>query len=199
MTRPDTLMGVIDAKLLRENPDVVRASLTKRGESTDLVDQILVADSERRSSISTFEALRAEQKTLGKQVAQAKGDERTALLERTKALAAEVKTTDAAANDAERRFNELAGALPNLVSDEAPVGGEADFRVVEEIGKPRDFAAEGFEPRDHLELGELLGAIDMERGAKVSGARFYFLKGAGMLLQLGMLQLAIQQAVENGF
>ncbi|WP_350279770.1 serine--tRNA ligase [Kribbella sp. HUAS MG21] len=190
---------MIDAKLLRENPDAVRAALTKRGESTDVVDQILVADSERRSSISAFEALRAEQKALGKQVAQAKGDERAALLERTKALAAEVKANEATANEAERRFDELSRALPNLVSDEAPVGGEDDYVVVEEVGKPRDFAAEGFEPRDHLELGELLGAIDMERGAKISGARFYFLKGAGMLLQLGMLQLAIQQAVEAGF
>jgi seryl-tRNA synthetase len=190
---------VIDAKLLRENPDVVRAALTKRGENADLVDQILVADSERRSSISAFEALRAEQKGLGKQVAQAKGDERAALLERTKSLSAEVKANEAAANEAERRFNDLAGALPNLVSDDAPVGGEDDFVVVEEIGKPRDFAAEGFEPRDHLELGELLGAIDMERGAKISGSRFYFLKGVGMLLQLGMLQLAVQQAVEAGF
>jgi seryl-tRNA synthetase len=190
---------VIDAKLLRENPDVVRAALTKRGESTDLVDQVLAADGDRRSSIAAFESLRAEQKGLGKQVAQAKGDERTALLERTKTLSAEVKATEAAANDAEARFDELSRGLPNLVSDEAPVGGEKDFVVVEEIGKPRDFAAEGFEPRDHLELGELLGAIDMERGAKISGARFYFLKGVGALLQLGMLQLAIAQAVENGF
>ena len=190
---------MIDAKLLRENPDVVRAALTKRGESTDLVDQVLAADGDRRSSIAAFESLRAEQKGLGKQVAQAKGDERTALLERTKTLSAEVKATEAAANEAETRFTELSRALPNLVSDEAPVGGEKDFVVVEEIGKPRDFQAEGFEPRDHLELGELLGAIDMERGAKVSGARFYFLTGVGALLQLGMLQLAIAQAVENGF
>ncbi|WBQ05277.1 serine--tRNA ligase [Kribbella sp. CA-293567] len=190
---------MIDAKLLRETPDVVRASLTKRGESTDLVDQVLAADGDRRSSIAAFESLRAEQKGLGKQVAQAKGDERTALLERTKALAAEVKANEAAATETEARFDELAGKLPNLVSDQAPVGGEKDFVVLEEIGKPRDFAAEGFEPRDHLELGELLGAIDMERGAKVSGARFYFLKGVGALLQLGMLQLAIAQAVENGF
>lgn len=128
---------MIDAKLLRETPDVVRAALTKRGESTDLVDQILVADGERRSSISAFEALRAEQKSLGKQVAQAKGDERTALLDRTKTLAAEVKANEAAANDAARRFDELAAALPNLVSDEALVGGEDDFVVVEEVGKPR--------------------------------------------------------------
>ncbi|WP_020390587.1 serine--tRNA ligase [Kribbella catacumbae] len=190
---------MIDAKLLRENPDVVRASLTKRGESTDLVDQVLAADGDRRSSIAAFESLRAEQKGLGKQVAQAKGDERTALLERTKALAAEVKATEAAATEAESRFDALAEKLPNLVADEAPVGGEKDFTVLEEIGKPRDFEAEGFQPRDHLELGELLGAIDMERGAKVSGARFYFLKGVGALLQLGMLQLAIAQAVENGF
>ena len=190
---------MIDAKLLRENPDVVRAALTKRGESTDLVDQVLAADGDRRSSIAAFESLRAEQKGLGKQVAQAKGDERTALLERTKTLSAEVKATEAAATEAEARFGELSGKLPNLVSDEAPVGGEKDFIVLEEIGKPRDFAAEGFEPRDHLELGELLGAIDMERGAKVSGTRFYFLKGVGALLQLGMLQLAIAQAVENGF
>ncbi|QNE20033.1 serine--tRNA ligase [Kribbella qitaiheensis] len=190
---------MIDAKLLRENPDVVRAALTKRGESTGLVDQVLAADGDRRSSIAAFESLRAEQKGLGKQVAQAKGDERTALLERTKALSAEVKVTEAAANEAEARFDEFSRALPNLVSDEAPVGGEKDFVVLEEIGKPRDFEAEGFEPRDHLELGELLGAIDMERGAKVSGARFYFLKGVGALLQLGMLQLAIAQAVENGF
>jgi seryl-tRNA synthetase len=190
---------VIDAKLLRENPDVVRAALSKRGENPEAVDQILVADSERRSSIAAFEALRAEQKTLGKQVAQAKGDERTALLERTKALAAEVKANEAAANEAERRFDELSRALPNLVADEAPVGGENDYIVLEEIGKPRDFAAEGFEPRDHLELGQLLDAIDMERGAKVSGARFYFLKGVGALLQLGLLQLAIAQAVEKGF
>jgi seryl-tRNA synthetase len=190
---------VIDAKLLRENPDAVRVALTKRGESADLVDQVLAADGDRRSSIAAFESLRAEQKGLGKLVAQAKGEERTALLERTKTLSAEVKATEAAADEAEARFGELSGKLPNLVSDEAPVGGEKDFVVLEEIGKPRDFAAEGFEPRDHLELGELLGAIDMERGAKVSGARFYFLKGVGALLQLGMLQLAIAQAVENGF
>ena len=190
---------MIDAKLLRDNPDLVRASQTKRGESTDLVDQVLAADSDRRSSIATFESLRAQQKSLGKQVAQAKGDERVALLDQTKALAAQVKATEAAANEAEARFIELSRALPNLVADEAPAGGEDDYIVLEEIGKPRDFLAEGFEPRDHLELGELLGAIDMERGAKVSGARFYFLTGVGALLQLGLLQLAIAQAVENGF
>jgi seryl-tRNA synthetase len=190
---------VIDPKLLRDNPDLVRASLTKRGEPTGLVDEILAADAARRASIAEFEKLRAEQKGLGKQISSAQGDERTALLERTKTLAAEVKAAEAASNDAGARFSELAMQVPNLVQNEVPAGGEDDYAVLEEIGKPRDFAAEGFEPRDHLELGELLGAIDMERGAKVSGARFYFLKGQGALLQLAMFQLAINQAVEAGF
>jgi len=190
---------VIDAKLLRENPDLVRASLVKRGESTDLVDEILAADTARRASIANFEKFRAEQKSLGRQISSAQGDERAALLERTKTLAAEVKAADAAQGEAEARFNELAARLPNLVADEAPAGGEDDYVVLDEIGKPRDFAAEGFEPRDHLELGELLGAIDMERGAKVSGSRFYFLTGQGALLQLALFQLAINQAVEAGF
>jgi len=190
---------VIDAKLLRENPDLVRASLVKRGESTDLVDEILAADTARRASIANFEKFRAEQKSLGRQISSAQGDERAALLERTKTLAAEVKAADAAQGEAEARFNELAARLPNLVADEAPAGGEDDYVVLDEIGKPRDFAAEGFEPRDHLELGELLGAIDMERGAKVSGSRFYFLTGQGALLQLALFQLAIDQAVEAGF
>ncbi|HYU84911.1 MAG TPA: serine--tRNA ligase [Kribbellaceae bacterium] len=190
---------MIDPKLLRDNPDLVRASLTKRGEPTGLVDEILAADAARRASIAEFEKLRAEQKGLGKQISSAQGDERTALLERTKTLAAEVKVAEAASNEAGARFSELAIQVPNLVQDEVPAGGEDDYAVLEEIGKPRDFAAEGFEPRDHLELGELLGAIDMERGAKVSGARFYFLKGQGALLQLAMFQLAINQAVEAGF
>ncbi len=190
---------MIDPKLIRENPDLVRASLTKRGESTDLVDQILAADAERRSSIAEFESLRAEQKRLGREISSAQGDERAALLERTKALAAEVKAAEAASNDAGIRFNELTMRLPNLVLEGVPAGGEDDYVVLEEIGKPRDFSAEGFEPRDHVELGELLGAIDMERGAKVSGARFYFLTGQGALLQLAMFQLAIAQAVEAGF
>ncbi len=190
---------MIDPKLIRENPDLVRASLTKRGESTDLVDQILAADTARRSSIAEFESKRAEQKSLGRQISSAQGDERAALLERTKTLAADVKAAEAASQDAGNRFNELAMALPNLVVDGVPAGGEDDYVVLEEIGKPRDFSAEGFEPLDHLELGERLGAIDMERGAKVSGARFYFMSGQGALLQLAMFQLAIAQAVEAGF
>ncbi|WP_045744679.1 serine--tRNA ligase [Actinoplanes rectilineatus] len=185
---------MIDLRLLREDPELVRASQRLRGESTELVDALLRADEERRSATQRFEAVRSEQKSLGKEVAKAKGDERAALLTRTKELAVEVKAAEAAAGEAEQTLRAAHMAVPNIVQG-APPGGEDDFIVLREVGDRPEIAA----PKDHLEIGEALRAIDTERGAKVSGSRFYFLTGVGALLQLGMLQLAIQQAVEHGF
>ncbi|MFC4066843.1 serine--tRNA ligase [Actinoplanes subglobosus] len=185
---------MIDLRLLREDPDLIRASQRLRGESTELVDALLRADEERRAATQRFEAVRAEQKSIGKEVAKASGDERAALLARTKDLAVEVKAAEAAAGEAEQALKRAHLAVPNVV-DGAPAGGEDDFIVLREVGDKPDIA----QPRDHLEIGEALRAIDTERGAKVSGSRFYFLTGVGALLQLGMLQLAIQQAVEHGF
>jgi seryl-tRNA synthetase len=186
---------VIDLRLLREDPDLIRASQRVRGESTSVVDDLLRADEERRAATQRFEAVRAEQKSLGKQVPRATGDERAALLARTKELAVEVKAAEAAATEADQALRRAHLAVPNIVEDGVPVGGEDDFVVLREVG-----AIPAIDnPRDHLEIGEALQAIDTERGAKVSGSRFYFLTGVGALLQLGMLQLAIQQAVEHGF
>ncbi len=190
---------MIDPKLLRTEPDRLRTAQEARGESVELVDQLIEADAARRSAIASFESLRAEQKSIGKDVARAKGDEKAALIARTRELAAQVKTADAAATEAGARFDELMSALPNPVFDDVPRGGEDDFVVVSEHGTPRDFEAEGFTPRDHLELGELLGAIDMPRGAKVSGARFYFLTGQGAMLELALINLALAKAMEWGF
>ncbi len=190
---------MIDPKLLRTEPDRLRAAQEARGESVALVDELIAADEARRASIAAFESLRAEQKSLGKDVARAKGDDKAALIVRTRELAAQVKAADAAANEAGARFDELMLALPNPVFPDVPRGGEDDFVVVSEHGTPRDFAAEGFTPRDHLELGELLGAIDMPRGAKVSGARFYFLTGQGAMLELALINLALAKAMEWGF
>ena len=190
---------MIDPKLLRTEPDRLRAAQEARGESVALVDELIAADEARRASIAAFESLRAEQKSLGKDVARAKGDDKAALIVRTRELAAQVKAADAAANEAGARFDELMLALPNPVFPDVPRGGEDDFVVVSEHGTPRDFAAEGFTPRDHLELGELLGAIDMPRGAKVSGARFYFLTGQGAMLELALINLALSKAMEWGF
>jgi seryl-tRNA synthetase len=190
---------VIDPRLLRDDPDALRAAQRRRGEPTELVDDLVAADERRRSSIAAFESVRAEQKTVGKQIAQADGEEKQALLAQTKALSGQVKESEAAQNEAAEAFDALLRALPNPASEEAPEGGEDDFVVLDTVGTPRDFAAEGFEPRDHLELGQLLGAIDTERGAKVSGARFYYLTGAGARLELALTQLAMSKASEWGF
>lgn len=190
---------MIDPKLLRTEPDRLRAAQEARGESVELVDRLVEADAARRSAIAAFESLRAEQKSVGRDVARAKGDEKAALIARTRALAEQVKAASAEADEAGARFDELMLALPNPVFDDVPRGGEDDFTVVSVHGTPRDFEAEGFTPRDHLELGELLGAIDMPRGAKVSGARFYFLTGQGAMLQLALINLAMAKAMEWGF
>ena len=190
---------MIDVKVLRSDPDRVRASQRARGESESLVDELLAAEEARRAAITRFEELRAEQKDLGKQVAKASGDERAALLVRTRELADDVKKTDAAQAAASAEFDGLLKQVGNLVFPDVPPGGEDDYVVLETHGERRDFAAEGFTPRDHLELGQLLGAIDVERGAKVSGSRFYYLTGQGAELELALINLAMSLALRNGF
>lgn len=193
---------MIDLRLLREDPDVVRASQKARGEDPHLVDEVLDADARRRSALTEYETLRAEQKAFGKQVAQAQGDEKQALLAKAKHLADQVKALQADADAAERRADELARRIGNVVEPGVPEGGEDDYVVLEHVGTPRDFAAEygpDFVVRDHLDLGERLKAIDMERGAKVSGARFYYLTGVGARLELALLTAAFDKAVQLGF
>ena len=190
---------MIDPKILRTDPDAVRRSQAIRGESVDLVDDLIAADERRRSLMSSAETARAEQKSLSSRIPKASGEEKADLLARTKELSAQVKQAAAEAEAANVTFDDLIRQVGNLVIPGVPEGGEDDFVVLEEIGAPRDFAAEGFAPKDHLELGEILGAIDMERGAKVSGARFYYLTGQGALLELALIQLAMAKALEWGF
>ena len=190
---------MIDPRLLRESPDRVREGQVKRGLSPDVVDETLAADERRRSSIADYERLRAEQKTLGKQIPKAQGEQKQELLARTKSLSTAVKEAEAAQTGAEQAYRELLMSIPNVAAPEAPAGGEDDFVVLEEVGVPRDFAEEGFEPKDHVELGRILGAIDVERGAKVSGARFYYLTGVGADLEFALVNMAMDQAREAGF
>jgi seryl-tRNA synthetase len=185
---------LIDLRLLREDPELFRASQRARGEPASAVDALLDADEARRAAVASFEALRAEQKQLGKRMPKASGAERETLLARTKELSQQVKDAEAAANAAESALRDAQLAVPNLVEEGAPSGGEDDYVVLREVGDRPSIV----EPRDHLEIGEALRAIDVERGAKVSGSRFYYLTGVGALLQLGLLQLAMQQAVEYG-
>jgi seryl-tRNA synthetase len=190
---------VIDLKILRENPDAVRHSQKVRGEDTAVVDLLLEADAISRTALSEFETLRAEQNALSKSVGAAKGDEKVALLENAKDLANRVKAADSKRSELEEVARGLLLKISNLIDLEAPVGSEADFKVIEEIGKPRDFKSEGFEPKDHVELGKILKAIDTERGAKVAGSRSYYLTGPGAMLEFALVNYAIASAVKAGF
>jgi seryl-tRNA synthetase len=187
---------VIDLRALREDPERLRASQRARGEDESVVGTLLDLDERRRSALSSFERLRSEQKSFGKSVSRAQGEERQALMGRAKELAQQVKEAESEADRLGAELDALLKTVPNLIEAGAPAGGEQDYVVLEHLGEPPTF---DFEPKDHLELGESLGAIDMERGAKVSGARFYYLTGVGARLQLALLNLAMEQAIEAGF
>lgn len=186
---------MIDLKVLRENPDVVRASQRARGEDPGLVDALAEADAARRTAISAADNLRAEQKAASKLVGRAAPDERPGLLAAAKSLAERVKSAESEQADAENAYTAAHMAISNVIIDGVPAGGEDDFVLLDTVGELPAID----NPKDHLELGESLGLIDMERGAKVAGSRFHFLTGAGALLQLGLFQLAVRVAVENGF
>ncbi|MBW3068738.1 serine--tRNA ligase [Actinomyces sp. 594] len=191
---------MIDLRALRENPEPFRASQRARGADVSLVDRVIEADEARRTSLAAFESLRAEQKTVSRSVGKAATpQEREAALRGAKELAEQVRRAQAAADAAASELDELTSRFQNLIEG-APSGGEEDYVVLRHEGpKPRDFAAEGFEPADHLALGEGLDIIDTRRGAKVSGARFYYLKGWGMRLELALMTAALDKAVEHGF
>ena len=186
---------MIDLKLLRDNPDAVRESQKKRGEDPTLVDTLLAADTARRTAISTADSLRADQKAASKRVGAASADDRPKLLQQAKDLAEQVKSAETQQAEAEATFAAAHMAISNVIIDGVPAGGEDNFAVLDVVGEPAAID----NPKDHLELGEALGLLDMERGAKVSGSRFYFLTGQGALLQLGLLQMAIRLAADNGF
>jgi seryl-tRNA synthetase len=187
---------VIDPVLLRDNPDLIKRSQEARGDSVALVDEALEADRERRATIARFEELRAEQNAFGKQVAAAPKEQKKELVAQAQSLAGRVKEAQQIANEADARFNGLVRGIGNVIIDGVPAGGEDDFVTLRTVGEKPSF---DFEPRDHLELGELLGAIDMTRGAKVSGARFYYLRGVGARLEIALMNLALDRALGAGF
>ena len=187
---------MIDLALLRDNPEIVRRSQAARGNDQSTVDVALEADRSRRAALAAFEELRAEQNAFGRQVAKAPKEEKAALVAQAKDLAERVKQAQHAANEAAEHASTALARIENVVIDGVPVGGEADFIELRRVGEVPAF---DFEPRDHLELGELLGAIDMERGAKVSGARFYFLRGIGARLEIALMNLALDKALQNDF
>ncbi len=187
---------MIDLRRLRDDPETFRRSQQARGEDPGLVDAVLAADERRRTAVSRADALRAESNAASRAIQSAGRDERPALIETAKALKDEVKAAELEQAEADEQLTESVMALSNLVEPGAPAGGEQDSVVIETVGTPPRF---DFPPRDHVELGELLAAIDVERGAKVSGTRFYYLTGVGAQLELALFNLAWAQALEAGF
>ena len=187
---------MIDSTLLRADPDVVRASLVARGDDPSVVDAALTADQARRDAISAFEKLRAEQNAHGKLVAAAPKEEKATLVAAAQDLSERVKAAEKLASDAGEEFTRVAGSIGNIIIDGVPAGAEDNFVTLREVGSIPTF---DFEPRDHLELGEMLGAIDTVRGTKVSGSRFYFLSGIGARLEIALMSLALDRALAAGF
>ena len=187
---------MIDPRLLRDDPDRVRAAQAKRGLSADVVDRALAADESRRRRSRPTRPIAPSRRRWASRSPRAQGEEKQALLAQVKDLASAVKELEAAQNAAEQEWDDALRSIPNVAADEAPAGGEEDFAVIEHVGTPREF---DFEPRDHIELGKILGAIDLERGAKVSGSRFYFLTGIGAQLELALVNMAMDQARDAGF
>ena len=190
---------MLDIQFIREHSDIVKESQRKRGESVELVDEVLRSDETRRESLKAFEAARAEQKDMGKKIATAAPEDKAKIIAQTKELSNKVAEYKDTADKAAADYTTAMWKLSNIVEPEAPEGGEDDYVVVKKVGTIRDFAAEGFEPKNHLELGEGVAGIDMKRGVKVSGSRFYFLRGAVARLQIAMLTMAVDQAEEHGF
>ena len=203
---------MIDPQILRADPERIRESQRRRGEDVDLIDRLVEADVAKRAAQQRFDELRSSQKELGKRIGPLQGaakkggpdamtaqGELDALMAQATSLAEAVKVAESEASAAAAALDELWLGVSNLVNLDSPVGGEADFAVLEQVGTPRDFAAEGFEARDHLDIGEMLGAIDTARGAKVSGSRFFYLRGVGAQLEFALMNLAMQQAISNGF
>jgi len=187
---------VIDPQLLRDDPELVKESQRSRGASVELVDEAVAADAARRAAITSFESLRAEQNAFGKTVAKAPKDEKAALVAQAQELAGQVKAAQAQVTEAEADFTRIVGSLGNIPIAGVPAGGEDDYTVLREVGEIPTF---DFPVRDHLEIGEKLDAIDMDRGVKVSGARFYFLKGVGARLEYALLSYGLQTALDEGF
>jgi len=187
---------LLSIQLIRQDPDLVRDSLAKRGEPNDLSD-VLQLDEERRRMLQDVEGLRAKRNEVSKQIGKMK-DKPPELLAEMRDIGDRIKSLDEGLADNETRLNDLLMRLPNIVHETVPVGADETANVeVRRWGEPRRF---DFEPLPHWDLGEKLGIIDFERGVKISGSRFYVLKGMGAKLQRALITLMLNLHVsEHGY
>jgi seryl-tRNA synthetase len=201
---------VINPDFVRNNPQIVKDSQSARGENPALVDDFLKNDQLWRNLTVEVDNLRAEQKSLSKEIGNLKAQQKSApgpeldkqldvLTKKGTELSDNIASLTSKQEEVKKLADKAMSGISNLVHKDAPVGEEKDFKVIETIGKPRDFNAEGIKVKDHVEIGEELKLIDLERGAKVSGSRFYYLVGDGALLELALVNFAIDIAQNHGF
>jgi seryl-tRNA synthetase len=201
---------VISPDFVRSNPQIVKDSQSARGENPALVDEFLKNDQLWRNLTVEVDNLRAEQKSLSKEIGNLKGQQKSSpvpevdkqldvLTKKGTELSDNIALLTTKQEEIKKLADKAMSGISNLVHKDAPVGEEKDFKIVETIGKPRDFSAETIKIKDHVELGEKLKLIDLERGAKVSGSRFYYLIGDGALLELALVNFAIDIAQNHGF
>jgi seryl-tRNA synthetase len=201
---------VINPDFVRNNPQIVKDSQSARGENPALVDEFLKNDQLWRNLTVEVDNLRAEQKSLSKEIGNLKGQQKSSpsqeidkqldvLTKKGTELSDNIASLTTKQEEIKKLADKAMSGISNLVHKDAPIGEEKDFKVIETIGKPRDFNAESIRIKDHVELGEELKLIDLERGAKVSGSRFYYLVGDGALLELALVNFAIDIAQNHGF
>jgi seryl-tRNA synthetase len=188
---------VLDIRQVREDPDRFRTALARRG-LADAVDRLVAADERRRSLTATIEELRAEQNRASKAIGAAKGDEKQQLIENVSKVSAQLKELEPQLAEVEAELNRLLAETPNIPHDSVPDGFEEDdaVEVKRNHEEPPTF---DFEPRDHAELGELLGVLDVERGARTSGSRFVYLMGDLVFVQFALMQHAMEILSAKGF
>ena len=188
---------MLDLKLIRSDPERVKAALARRGAAAQ-VDELLALDARRRELLPEVESAQAERKTLSKQIGEAKqaGEDAEQLMATVQGLKERIETGKEELEKVEAELGRLVVSLPNLPDPDAPDGmTEEDAVVVREVGERTEFE---FEPRDHLDIGTELGLIDMEAGARLSGSRFAYLKGDLVMLELALVRFAIETVRAEG-
>ncbi len=176
---------MLDIKFIREKKEAVAKAIKDKGVKLDL-DEFLKIDGERRKLTHELDELRKQKKEIAK----------SRDVEKGKALKEKIRIAEEKLAGSEGVYNELMLLVPNVPSEDTPIGGAQAFKVIEEWGKPPTF---GFEAKDHIAIGKSLDILDLERGTKVAGYRGYFLKNEAVLLHLGLLNLALRKLVGNGF
>ena len=185
---------MIDVRLLRTNPGLLRASLERRGAKVDL-DHLTELDNRYRALLQEVEAERAEQNAAGKRIAEATGPEKAGAIAEMKRLSDRLKQLEAELAEVKSLLDDALAEVPNLVHPDAPDGfGDESNRLVRTVASAPDLA---FPAKDHLDIGEGLGIIDTERAAKVSGSRFAYLLGPAVLLQFALVRMVMDRLVRD--